>query len=705
MDASTRIMVESAQLQSRMTIPNAFHQDNTPHYRLVDSQAALKQREERDKIIREIEAKRASKRAAAKMPQPFEAALSVHGSKPRAKKAPHPDNAFRLSTSYQATTSKSLDDGEERANNTSTHEQAYIQQLEKELERLKMARQTKPVDNQVAQQLAEIKAVRLVTLSYLIAIQAQLRDLRVVEQLVREKEEAEKTIVKLKQELTKSPTKKRKYRRHVDTSTPVQNLNLSVEDDPAFDLSPGGDECLPDFDLGPRTASSVGEPPGFDDLESPKNTCQVAPKLDSKKWATPVSRPVVSPAASASTKRVNSSSKTNTVRSSAFFEAKERARREQLELEQIAREKLERAKRAAPPSGSFSSELSGLTITSGLLMNEAKLRERKQQHVEEILLEEEEKSQPFKARDPPKFDEPSDAELIEHLRKERVAARAAALLASSKVSSRLASAKKAKIIRQSPKKRIKAAPVPDFLMMQNEWKAALDRAKTKRTTTQIDQFSLTDPEKLARLQKKKQERIERQVEKEAAERRAIEEERKMAYEKAMAAAASSSAQIAQTESQKLRTQAVQAKLKQRAAKEKAEAKAQQKREAKIKQLSKQVKAEVSTLERQRREEKGNFVDNPDEAAKAKAEESKRSFQEAIQRNKQRIMGAVAARPTLIERFAIDKKKEENKRQALAAVVSNVFGKNIGAFKGVLTDGEEDLVDAMDAQKSADEEAT
>ncbi|KAF0732348.1 hypothetical protein Ae201684_010633 [Aphanomyces euteiches] len=695
MDASTRIMVESAQLQSRMTIPNAFHQDNTPHYRLVDSQAALKQREERDKIIREIEAKRASKRAAAKMPQPFEAALSVHGSKPRAKKAPHPDNAFRLSTSYQATTSKSLDDGEERANNTSTHEQAYIQQLEKELERLKMARQTKPVDNQVAQQLAEIKAVRLVTLSYLIAIQAQLRDLRVVEQLVREKEEAEKTIVKLKQELTKSPTKKRKYRRHVDTSTPVQNLNLSVEDDPAFDLSPGGDECLPDFDLGPRTASSVGEPPGFDDLESPKNTCQVAPKLDSKKWATPVSRPVVSPAASASTKRVNSSSKTNTVRSSAFFEAKERARREQLELEQIAREKLERAKRAAPPSG--------------LLMNEAKLRERKQQHVEEILLEEEEKSQPFKARDPPKFDEPSDAELIEHLRKERVAARAAALLASSKVSSRLASAKKAKIIRQSPKKRIKAAPVPDFLMMQNEWKAALDRAKTKRTTTQIDQFSLTDPEKLARLQKKKQERIERQVEKEAAEvgpnRRAIEEERKMAYEKAMAAAASSSAQIAQTESQKLRTQAVQAKLKQRAAKEKAEAKAQQKREAKIKQLSKQVKAEVSTLERQRREEKGNFVDNPDEAAKAKAEESKRSFQEAIQRNKQRIMGAVAARPTLIERFAIDKKKEENKRQALAAVVSNVFGKNIGAFKGVLTDGEEDLVDAMDAQKSADEEAT
>ncbi|KAH9136940.1 hypothetical protein LEN26_005974 [Aphanomyces euteiches] len=691
MDASTRIMVESAQLQSRMTIPNAFHQDNTPHYRLVDSQAAMKQREERDKIIREIEAKRASKRAAAKMPQPFEAALSVHGSKPRTKKAPHPDNAFRLSTSYQATTSKSLDDGEERANNTSTHEQAYIQQLEKELERLKMARQTKPVDNQVAQQLAEIKAVRLVTLSYLIAIQAQQRDLRVVEQLVREKEEAEKTIVKLKQKLTKSPTKKRKYRHHVDTSTPVQNLNLSVEDDPAFDLSPGGDECLPDFDLGPRTASSVGEPPGFDDLESPKNTCQVAPKLDSKKWATPVSRPVVSPAASASTKRVNSSSKTNTVRSGAFFEAKERARREQLELEQIAREKLERAKRAAPPSG--------------LLMNEAKLRERKQQHVEEILLEEEEKSQPFKARDPPKFDEPSDAELIEHIRKERVAARAAALLASSKVSSRLASAKKAKIIRQSPKKRIKAAPVPDFLMMQNEWKAALDRAKTKRTTTQIDQFSLTDPEKLARLQKKKQERIERQVEKEAAERRAIEEERKMAYEKAMAAAASSSAQIAQTESQKLRTQAVQAKLKQRAAKEKAEAKAQQKREAKIKQLSKQVKAEVSTLERQRREEKGNFVDNPDEAAKAKAEESKRSFQEAIQRNKQRIMGAVAARPTLLERFAIDKKKEENKRQALAAVVSNVFGKNIGAFKGVLTDGEEDLVDAMDAQKSADEEAT
>jgi hypothetical protein len=53
-------------------------------------------------------------------------------------------------------------------------------------------------------------------------------------------------------------------------------------------------------------------------------------------------------------------------------------------------------------------------------------------------------------------------------------------------------------------------------------------------------------------------------------------------------------------------------------------------------------------------------DDPEAAAKAKAEENKRSFQEAIKRNKERILGAVAARPTLMERFEIDKKREESK---------------------------------------------
>jgi len=47
-------------------------------------------------------------------------------------------------------------------------------------------------------------------------------------------------------------------------------------------------------------------------------------------------------------------------------------------------------------------------------------------------------------------------------------------------------------------------------------------------------------------------------------------------------------------------------------------------------------------------------------AKLTAEESKRKFQEALKENKKRIMSAVATRPTLMERFAIDKKREEGK---------------------------------------------
>ncbi|RHY57750.1 hypothetical protein DYB34_005870 [Aphanomyces astaci] len=602
-------MVASAALQSRMTIPPAYHEDSLHHYKLVDSSAISKQRADRDKIIQEIEAKRASKLAASKMVHPFESALSVH---------------------------------------------------------------------------------------------AQQRDLAVVEQLVKAKKDAEAQVYQLKQQLHSSPhgpnhhnIEKAVSRSHpkqhdqrsnhaaqpqhqhyrqppspsrgqeepkanpMKTPAVVRPATLSDgwvptdrsivaadnDEDLAFDHTDGDEGAAPAFDMGPRTASSLGEPPGFDDFGD---------------------SPLKAPA------------------------KKERMKQNQLELEQMAKEKLARAHRAKPPMG--------------LLTNEAKLRERKQKRVENILLEEDEKLTPFKARDaPPVMD--ADVELVEHLRKERVAARAAELLAASKLPSRLADAAakaKPKSPTQPRRVRIKAAPVPDFVMMQTEWKAALQRAKLSKASTRVDAFSVTDPDKLAALQKKKQERLERQKLKEDAERAAAEAKRKHAYDKAMESA-KGQVQVVETEAQKLRTKAVQAKLKQRQIKEKAEVeKAQLQRNAKIKQLSKQVKAEVTHLEMQRRQEKGNFVD-PDEAAKAKAEENKRSFQEAIQRNKERILGAVAARPTLMERFAIDKKKEEGKRQALAAVVSNVFGKNLAAFKGVLTEGEEDLVDAMNVKSAADDD--
>ncbi|KAF0684629.1 Aste57867_23433 [Aphanomyces stellatus] len=812
MDASTRIMVQSAALQARMTVPSAHHDNTTSHYRLVDSHSALKQKEERESIIREIQAKRASKRLAAKMVHPFESALSVHGSKPRVKMVSPTRRAHKF-TSSRASERHDIhphdpihddddDDVDGEATRTTTSSD-YIHQLEMEIQRLKTKPSSNQIvqDNQVLQKLAEFKA-------------AQQRDLEVVERLVREKKEAEQRAERLERQLAQTTsTRRASPEPHVDcgdesvgplttvssvgnppsfddigfrsernnttTSPPRKNRPSSAaylrdfsspparqskaptarpssasatwatrqpsrgsttttaaratskpshatrlksnprpkemtieEDEPGF--GGGGDECAApgDVDMGPRTASSLGEPPGFDDVK--EATVATTPRSHNTTWATKASdrssgqsTSVMSIDLVSSSAEGGDSASKASERGGSFFQEKERARREQLELERLARDKLERAKRATPPTGGFHdvSTTDDRRRRSGLLTNEAKLRERKQQTLAERTAEEDEKLQPFKARDAPAVPD-TDVELAEVMRQERVAARAAALLAQSKLPSRLAdaAAKPKRVKRPSPPKRVrlKAAPVPDFAMMQSEWKAALQRTKMNKSTTHVDAFSVTDPDKMALLKKKKQERLARQAEKEQAQRQAEEAARKAAYDKAMEGT-KGVVKVSETESHKLRTQAVQSKLKQRTLKEKAEAAAQLKRNAKIQQVSKQVKAEVSQLEKQRREEKGNFVD-PDEAAKTKAEENKRSFQEAIQRNKERIMGAVAARPTLMERFAIDKKKDESKKQALAAVVSNVFGKNIAAFKGVLTEGEEDLVDAMDLNKSSTDNA-
>ncbi|RHZ40999.1 hypothetical protein DYB26_008732, partial [Aphanomyces astaci] len=572
MDASTRVMVASAALQSRMTIPPAYHEDSLHHYKLVDSSAISKQRADRDKIIQEIEAKRASKLAASKMVHPFESALSVH--------------AQQRDLAVVEQLVKAKKDAE-----------AQVYQLKQQLHSSPHGPNHHNIEKAVSRSHPKQHDQRSNH-----AAQPQHQHYRQAPSPSRGQEEPKANPMKMPAVVRPATLS--------DGWVPTDRSIVAADNDEdlAFDHTDGDEGAAPAFDMGPRTASSLGEPPGFDDFGD---------------------SPLKAPA------------------------KKERMKQNQLELEQMAKEKLVRAHRAKPPMG--------------LLTNEAKLRERKQKRVEDILLEEDEKLTPFKARDaPPVMD--ADVELVEHLRKERVAARAAELLAASKLPSRLADAAakaKPKSPTQPRRVRIKAAPVPDFVMMQTEWKAALQRAKLSKASTRVDAFSVTDPDKLAALQKKKQERLERQKLKEDAERAAAEAKRKHAYDKAMESA-KGQVQVVETEAQKLRTKAVQAKLKQRQIKEKAE------------------------VIHSRLEEGGLFIAlDPDEAAKAKAEENKRSFQEAIQRNKERILGAVAARPTLMERFAIDKKKEE--------------GKNLAAFKGVLTEGEEDLVDAMNVKSAADDD--
>ncbi|ETW03289.1 hypothetical protein, variant 1 [Aphanomyces invadans] len=654
MDASTRVMVASAALQSRMSIPLA-RRDGTMHqYKLVDSTTMSKQQADRNRIIEEIEAKRASKRAAAKMVHPFESALSVHGNKPRFKPSGprQPLHKFpsapRWSNNDEDIPSDDdVDDSRveshRRHHATKPDEKVYIQELENEIARLKQAPPAsyqESVDEQVLQRLAEFKA-------------AQQRDLAVVERLVKAKKAADAQIHHLQQKLqstsplsghsspqhrgkqdsVRPPTSSHMPQQHLrysaqqhtssrlqgnPTSKPATSfprpttLQVRADDDHhAYDNGEGDEAAPPPFDTGPRTASSIGEPPGLGDLNEPstKPTAQSSnasqmhdpapqreisrrPKSPSA-WATRVTKAKSPTAGLASCASDNDHSSTNH-RKGGFFEQKEKTKQEQLNQERLAQEKLARAHRAKPPKG--------------LLANEAKLLERKQKRVEEILQEEEERCAPFKARDAPPATE-FDPDLLEYLRKERVAARAADLLASSKLPSRLADAAAKAKPKASPtprRVRIKAAPVPDFVMMQTEWKASLQRAKLKLNSTRVDAFSVTDPAKLAALQKKKQERLERQKLKDESARTAAEAERKRAYDKAMVAA-KEPAQVVETEAQKLRTKAVQSKLKQRQLQEKAEERAQLKRMAKIKQLSKQVKAEVTNLEKQRRAEKGNFV--------------------------------------------------------------------------------------------------
>ncbi|KDO34962.1 hypothetical protein SPRG_01024 [Saprolegnia parasitica CBS 223.65] len=240
--------------------------------------------------------------------------------------------------------------------------------------------------------------------------------------------------------------------------------------------------------------------------------------------------------------------------------------------------------------------------------------------------------------------------------------------------------------------------------MQTQWKASLQRAKSRRTTTQVDEFSLTRPEKTAKLAQKKQARIERLTAAERAEKDAMEAERRQRLEAAMEAAKVST-KVSMTASHKLRTEAIQAKLKARHELDKSQEEALVAKKEKLKHIAKQVIAEVSDSERKRKEEKGNYVEDPEAAAKAKAEDDRQAYQDAIKRNRERILAAAAARPSLMERFAIDKKKEEHKRKALQAVVTNVFGKNLGAFKGVFTEDEEDLVAGLETSAGDDAKDT
>ncbi|OQS06773.1 hypothetical protein THRCLA_01200 [Thraustotheca clavata] len=508
---------------------------------------------------------------------------------------------------------------------------------------------------------------------------AQSRDIEAVERLLREKNAAEAKARHLEKLLnesqpamihpfpTTSPEKSMKARKELVIDTQASYFDDITDDEAA----------PPEFDvLRFQTASAVEDLPAFDDFQQespPKENPE--DNVPQSTWATRIS----SVHSSFLTEKPE---KQDHRKQSAFFEEKQRIKQEEIQRELEAKAKLERAKNATP--------------FTGLLINEAKTQARKAKRIERAIAAKNEELKSFKARDPPVFD-PVDHEAVNIERQKRVVARATALLSQSQLPPRLAQATpRRKKQSEETKTKVKVQPVPDFQAMQTEWKNKLQRAKSKRTTTQVEEFSLTRREKVDKIALKKKDRLERMTAKEREEEEAKELEKRKALQKALEAAKMTT-KVATTMSHKLRTKAVQSKLKEQQKKEQSQEEASVARNERLKTIAKQVIAEVSDSERKRKEEKGNFVEISEAAAKAKAEENKKSFQEAIKRNKERIHAAATARPTLMERFAIDKKKEEQKRKALQSVMNNVFGKNMTAFKGILTEEEEELVSGVDAE--------
>lgn len=270
---------------------------------------------------------------------------------------------------------------------------------------------------------------------------------------------------------------------------------------------------------------------------------------------------------------------------------------------------------------------------------------------------------------------------------------------------------------QARKQRMKPKPVPDFDRLHGQWE---ERTKTRKAATAAARSSESQPPreffasraaKLAELQAKKAERRRKQLERDAQERSAQREAQVKLLERTKAtaskhapasgdgsaseggtAASTAAATCKPTKAEELRVKKVLERLAQAQKQQEKEAVEAELRQQRLKVAAKRVAAQVRVSERARVESRSDYVSIHDveQHAQQRAQEFRRSLRESIQQNKERIRGAVAATPSLMERFATDLKREEHKKSALEAVVKTVFKGDLRVLKDVLTDDEHDL---------------
>jgi hypothetical protein len=416
---------------------------------------------------------------------------------------------------------------------------------------------------------------------------------------------------------------------------------------------------------------------------------------------------------------------------------------EQRELE--AAERITRAAKASPPKQ--------------LLKHQEEARHRKEQQLRQLQREmnaELSKDKRVKARDvplttymPSSMAESGDAGGVsaEAHRSERIRKRSQGLLQAAALPPRMASATAAPSDPTEPprmtikmkKKLLEAAqqeaerrsrrpkPVPNFDKLHRQWDKVLAHKRASqagfssrddnddgdgdqdvgqsKAVTVCKEFFVSRAEKLEELRARKEARRLKLLAEEQ-ERQRLEKEKQekllLRIKKQSAIGAGSKSVVTKTEHlrvQKLLVDAAEAEKQRKRKQQEADA-----RERKMREASRRVAAQVKQAEARRRDEySGTFVELPTDPVSDKAKENRQQFKEAMKRNREKLLAAVALKPSLMERFTTDVKREEHKRSALEAVVANVFGGDTAAMKGVLTDEEQELAEELVAAKKNDGE--
>ncbi|EEY67430.1 uncharacterized protein PITG_04467 [Phytophthora infestans T30-4] len=283
---------------------------------------------------------------------------------------------------------------------------------------------------------------------------------------------------------------------------------------------------------------------------------------------------------------------------------------------------------------------------------------------------------------------------------------------------RAAAQEKARRQRHRPK------PVPNFDQLHSKWETALKKRKELARRSQDEEEVNEDPgasskksaeffssraAKLAELQEKKEARKQRQKEKEEAiQRHARRAQEKLLARTRASRGAAAGSQRKPTKSETLRVQKLMAEAAKQEKERQREEREADARERRREEAARRVRAQVKRSETVRRDNyAGSFVElkDLDVVAKEKAREQRQQFKEAIARNKEKLLAAAATRPSLMERFSTNAKRETHRRAALEAVVKTVFQKDFSTLKGVLTDDEQELASAMIAADDDDRSET